>query len=237
MSSQTIKSVLLLLFPGFNTLDANGPLEIFGNGSLRSEDHPDGYFQITIAAADEFTKAAEGLTVKSDISTQEIIDKNMIENYDMLIVPGGPMLDVMRTLEIKSSFMNVISQFAQEKARHPEQKAIILSVCSGAFFLGNLGILDGLKATTHWSVLEQLKLLITNYVSEQQKEGKSALGTIVSRERYIDNGYDANNVRVVTAGGVSCGLDASIYLISDLIGREEARTIANIIDYAWRGLS
>lgn len=236
MSSPEIKSILLLIFPGFNTLDANGPLEVFRNVALNSDDHPDGYFKVTVAAADEFTTAAEGITVKRDLDIQDIIKENTLENYDILLIPGGPVTLVMKEIEKKDSFSDAIVQFAQPKIRPPGQRAIILSICSGALFLGHLGILTGLRATTHWKVLEQLEKVIADYIGGQQEGGRTPEGTTVTRERYIDNGY-RDGLRVITAGGISCGLDASIYLVSDLVGREQAKAVADVMDYTWRGLN
>ena len=236
MSSPEIKSILLLIFPGFNTLDANGPLEVFRNVALNSDDHPDGYFKVTVAAADEFTTAAEGITVKRDLDIRDIIKENTLENYDILLIPGGPVTLVMKEIEKKDSFSDAVVQFAQPKIRPPGQRAIILSICSGALFLGHLGILTGLRATTHWKVLEQLEKAIADYVGSQQEGGRNPEGTTVTRERYIDNGY-RDGLRVITAGGISCGLDASIYLVSDLVGREQAKAVADVMDYTWRGLN
>ena len=236
MSSPEIKSILLLIFPGFNTLDANGPLEVFRNGALNSDDHPEGYFKVTVAAADEFTTAAEGITVRRDLDTRDVIEKNILKNYDILLIPGGPLSLVMKEIEKKGSFSDAIAQFAKPKIRPPGHKAIILSICSGSLFLGHLGILTGLRATTHFIALEQLKKVIADYVAGQQESGQNLEETIVTRDRYIDNGY-RDDLRVITAGGISCGLDASIYLVSDLVGREQAKAVADIMEYTWRGLN
>ena len=67
MASKSIQA-LLILFPGYNTLDVNGPLEVLGNTAL-----PLNTFQITIAAAEELTRACEGVRIHRDTSFDELL--------------------------------------------------------------------------------------------------------------------------------------------------------------------
>ena len=83
------------------------------------------------------------------------------------------------------------------------------SVCTGAFALGAAGILDGLTATTHWATLDRL----------------SEWGAIPVTERVVDHG------KVITAAGVSSGIDMALTLAARLAGDDVARAIQLAIEY------
>jgi putative intracellular protease/amidase len=83
------------------------------------------------------------------------------------------------------------------------------SVCTGALLLGAAGILDGLKATTHWLELESLR----------------ALGAEPCEERVVRQG------KVITAAGVSSGIDMALGLAAEIAGPEWAQGIQLGIEY------
>ncbi|HEX8163923.1 MAG TPA: DJ-1/PfpI family protein [Pyrinomonadaceae bacterium] len=83
------------------------------------------------------------------------------------------------------------------------------SVCSGALVLGAAGLLKGLRATTHWVALEHLR----------------AFGAEPVHERVVREG------KIVTAAGVSAGIDMALYLAAEIAGAEAAQTIQLIIEY------
>ena len=83
------------------------------------------------------------------------------------------------------------------------------SVCTGALLLGAAGVLDGRRATTHWLALDQLP----------------AYGAEVSEERVVSDD------KVVTAAGVSAGIDLALTLVGRLEGAETAQAIQLGIEY------
>jgi len=83
------------------------------------------------------------------------------------------------------------------------------SVCTGALILGAAGILRGLVATTHWFAREYLEKFGAEY----------------SNERVVRQG------RVITAAGVSAGIDMALYLAGQIAGKEAAQAIQLIIEY------
>ncbi len=83
------------------------------------------------------------------------------------------------------------------------------SVCTGALLLGAAGVLDGCRATTHWMVLDQLR----------------AYGAVAADERVVFDG------KVVTAAGVSAGIDLALTLVTELQGAETAQAIQLGIEY------
>jgi transcriptional regulator GlxA family with amidase domain len=87
---------------------------------------------------------------------------------------------------------------------------VTTSVCTGAFLLERAGILNGRRATTYWAALDELR----------------ARGTVdVVEQRWVDDGD------VITASGVSAGIDMTLYLVGRLWGAETARAVQKGIEY------
>jgi transcriptional regulator GlxA family with amidase domain len=87
---------------------------------------------------------------------------------------------------------------------------VVASVCTGAFLLERAGLLAGKRATTHWASLDRLRALNTVEVVEA---------------RWVDTG------KVITAAGVSAGIDMSLYLIGRLWGEDIARRVQKGVEY------
>jgi transcriptional regulator GlxA family with amidase domain len=83
------------------------------------------------------------------------------------------------------------------------------SVCTGSLVLGAAGILDGKRATSHWVYLEQLR----------------EYGAEPVRERFVEDG------KVVTAAGVSAGIDMALHLATRIAGDDVAQAIQLGIEY------
>ena len=83
------------------------------------------------------------------------------------------------------------------------------SVCTGALLLGAAGLLDGLPATTHWLSYDEL----------------AAYGAVPTEQRVVFNG------KIVTAAGVSAGIDLALVLVAKQWGDELAKCIQLGIEY------
>jgi len=83
------------------------------------------------------------------------------------------------------------------------------SVCTGSIYLAHAGILEGLTATTHWASYDRL----------------AALGAIPTEQRVITQG------KIITAAGVSSGIDMGLVLVAALQGEEMAKMIQLAIEY------
>ena len=83
------------------------------------------------------------------------------------------------------------------------------SVCTGSLFLAMAGVLDGVDATGHWSAMERL----------------GELGACPTSERVVERG------KVVTAAGVSAGIDMGLTLLARIFGDDMARAIQLAIEY------
>ena len=83
------------------------------------------------------------------------------------------------------------------------------AVCTGALVLGAAGLLTGLKATTHWNYLDRL----------------NQLGAVTVNERVVREG------KIVTAAGVSAGIDMALRLVQWLAGDKAVQAIQLGIEY------
>ena len=83
------------------------------------------------------------------------------------------------------------------------------SVCTGSLILGAAGLLKGLEATTYWSAIENLKMF----------------GATPVNKRYVRQG------KVITAAGVSAGIDMALQLVALEQGEEMAQTVQLLIEY------
>jgi transcriptional regulator GlxA family with amidase domain len=82
-------------------------------------------------------------------------------------------------------------------------------VCTGSIFLAHAGVLNGLVATTHWGSYDRL----------------TALGAIATDQRVVQTG------KIITAAGVSSGIDMGLVLVQQLAGEETAKAIQLAIEY------
>jgi transcriptional regulator GlxA family with amidase domain len=86
---------------------------------------------------------------------------------------------------------------------------LLTSVCTGSLILGAAGLLEGRQATTHWMFRDLLP----------------GLGATPVAKRFVEDG------RVITAAGVSAGIDLALHLVERLAGREVATTVQFAIEY------
>ena len=84
------------------------------------------------------------------------------------------------------------------------------SVCTGALFLGLAGLLDGIPATTHWAFHDRIE----------------SLGAVPTLQRVVEAG------KIVTAAGVSSGIDMALVLVAKIYGDDIARAVPLAIEYA-----
>ena len=122
---------------------------------------------------------------------------------DVLVVPGGVVDDELDRRE-------TLEWIASTAAR----ASITASVCTGALLLAAAGLLDGRRATTHWEDVHDLR---SRWPAVTVEEGV----------RWIDEGD------VVTAAGISAGIDMSLHLVERLAGRALALRTARQMEYFW----
>jgi cyclohexyl-isocyanide hydratase len=94
--------------------------------------------------------------------------------------------------------------------RHAQTEKLLFSVCTGALLCGAAGVLAGRHATTHWSARPLLP----------------AYGAVLADARVVADG------NIISAAGVTAGLDAALVLVSLLRGDAAAQEIQLAIEYA-----
>ncbi|MDL9935141.1 DJ-1/PfpI family protein [Gordonia sp. ABSL1-1] len=122
---------------------------------------------------------------------------------DVVLVPGGPgFAEAARDPKVRT-WLTSVAPTADWVA----------SVCTGSLVLAAAGLLEGKRATSHWVAVNQL----------------SAWGaTPVTDERIV---FPAPGDRVVTAAGVSAGIDLGLWLAGQIAGAERAKAIQLFIEY------
>lgn len=200
----TTRNVVMVGYSGCEVLDITGPLEILAGVDLHHSQNTKSY-DITIVAS----KAGPLLT-SSGISL--IADKSFAqaeqddEEIDTLIVAGGMnALDALKD----QGLMDYVKR-ASSKARRT------VSICSGTFILAELGLLDNLRATTHWMGCQALKDRYPKINVEPDAI-------------YIKEG------NIWTSAGVTSGMDLALGLIEEDYDHELAMKIArNLVMYMQR---
>ena len=194
-------TVGLYVFPGVELLDAAGPAQVFATAARMgpaARADADALRLVTVGREPGLVATRAGLSLQAEVGF------NDHPGLDVVVVPGGALTD----LPEDAAAVDWIARVA-ETAR------VTASVCTGAFLLARAGLLNGLRATTHW---EDIPSLRGRFPGIQVHDGP----------RWIDEG------RVLTSGGVSAGIDMSLHLVARLAGRDTALATARQMDYAWQ---
>lgn len=189
----------ILLYEYVEELDFCGPFEVLKSAAfMRSQREQKPDWQVfTVAEEATILKTSGELLVKPHYGFHEH------PHIDLLLIPGGATNLQLR----KPAVIEWVRKVTQ-------QTQINTSVCTGAFLLGAVGLLDGHDVTTHWGALDSL--------------AKSFPGARVRREvRWVDEGS------LVTAAGISAGIDMSLHLVERLAGLELAEEVAHYMEYQW----
>lgn len=201
LTEQTQRTVGILLFDDVEVLDFAGPFEVFSVARPVGQ-HNEGrqlFKVLTIAEKEGLVIATGGLSIQPNFT---------IENhppFDILIVPGGWGTRRERTNPALLEWI----------ADQNQKTEITASVCTGAFFLAEQGILNDLEATTHWNSIGWMQ---ENYPQIAMNDTK----------RFIDQGH------IVTSAGISAGIDMSLHLIARIYGIEIAKWTARRMEYDWK---
>lgn len=189
-AAEAPRKVAILLFPGVQIIDYTGPFEVFGQA---------GFEVFTVAEEKGPLRTNMGMTVTPDHTFADA------PAADLLVLPGG---DVPSLAGREHAAVRWILQ-TQEKA------STILSVCNGAFWLANAGLLDGLEATTYYGLLGELRSGFPKV-------------RVVADKRFCDNG------RIITTAGLSSGIDGALHVVGKLLGPGRARSVALNMEYDWK---
>jgi transcriptional regulator GlxA family with amidase domain len=138
------RQIVILAYPGVQSLDITGPLEVFTGARqlIEADDRCERGYEIRIFSRDGAPlRTSSGLTVTPHAGLRDAP-----AGIDTLIVPGG---HGSREATADRALVAWIAEAASTARR-------TASVCTGAFLLAQTGLLDGRRATTHWAAAEEL---------------------------------------------------------------------------------
>ncbi|WP_435361160.1 DJ-1/PfpI family protein [Haloarchaeobius sp. DFWS5] len=189
--------VAILVYDGFDELDAIGPYEVFQTAGDLGAD-----VSASLHTVDERERvtASHGLTIEVDGPLSEVEDET-----DIVLVPGGGWNQPATEPGARHEF---------EDGTIPDLLAalgddtLVVSVCTGAMLLAAGGLLANRPATTHHSAMDDLSVFTT-----------------VKEERIVDDGD------VLTAAGVSAGLDLALYLVRQECEAGIGEAVADEMEY------
>ena len=175
------------LYEGFTALDAIGPYQVLTQVPG---------VEVVLCAERTGDLADDNGLLHLDIA--HTFDD--VPHPDVLLVPGG-----LITRRIAAERGPIVAWIA---GAHPTT-TWTTSVCTGALLLGAAGVLDGLRATTHWMAYDALR----------------AYGAEPTGERVVIEG------KVVTGAGVSAGIDLALTLVGRMFGDDMAQAVQLGIEY------
>jgi len=185
----TPRRAAILIYDGVQIIDFTGPYEVLGQGG----------FEV-------FTVAETKATVTTSMGMKVVPEHTFSDapKPDVLVIPGGN-VDGPRKSAATLKWVKELSATAERT----------MSVCNGAFILASAGLLDGLRATTFYRMIDDLK-------TEAPKT------RVVSDQRFVDNG------RIITTAGLSSGIDGALHVLSEMLGKGRAQAVALNMEYDWR---
>jgi transcriptional regulator GlxA family with amidase domain len=180
--------VAVLALPGVVPFDLGVPLEVFGRTRLEDGSNP---YEVRVCSPTGRVDAGAFV-----LDTPWGLDA--LDSADTIILPGYADADAPIGDEVIGGLRTAAARGAR-----------IASICSGAFLLAATGLLDGLRATTHW--------VAAGLLASRHPEIEVDPGVL-----YIDNG------QVATSAGAAAGLDLCLHLIRRDHGSAVAATAARL---------
>lgn len=204
--------------------------------------------------------------------------KPKLAEFDILIVPGG---DFEPIIKQKAQPLDILKNFSEVQQKYPSRERTVFTVGTASLFLGQLGMLAGLSATTHPDYFAKFENICSqaaqrdlaerpNVVEERyvvnnlrfdlgenpdenpyiRKKSDSGSGRRPSNARKGSNAWKESStrresitrraslvlggLRVITAGGTACGIDASLYLVSIYASVESAKSVEDALQHNWQ---
>jgi transcriptional regulator GlxA family with amidase domain len=189
----------MLAYPGVQILDVTGPLEVFSRTSRWLKEPlgrtTDAYVVEILGLERGPFRASSGLTLHADRAYHEVTG-----GIDTLLVAGG--IDA-HAHDHDRRLLGWLKRQATRVRR-------LGSVCTGAFFLAEAGLLDGGRATTHWSECDELARRYPRVAVEPD--------TI-----FVKQGS------VYTSAGVTAGMDLALAMVEEDHGRDIALAVARAL--------
>ncbi len=183
------KVIAFVVYPEVTPLDLVGPLQ-----AIKALENFGPFEVVTVSENREPVSTDAGLRLQAERTFAEVPTPHT------LVLPGG----ILGPLQAMTN--DALMAYVRSAGASAE---VLASVCTGSLILAAAGLLEGRRATTHWTFLEVL----------------GRLGATPVRERWVEDG------NVMTAAGVSAGMDMGLALAARLAGKDIARTIQAVLEY------
>lgn len=209
--------IAIVLFDGFDNLDAIGPFEVFNHARTFGAEVEVGLYTL---APQEVVTSSHGLGIEPD----GVLESETTEGSsqaggsadvrssvpDLVVVPGGG----WENRAEEGTWAQVERGDLPDALAHIHAGgATVASVCTGGMLLAHAGLTDGRPAVTHHGALADLR----------------DSGAEVVEARVVDDGD------LVTAGGVTAGIDLALHLVEREFGADVAERVATEMEYEPHG--
>jgi transcriptional regulator GlxA family with amidase domain len=187
------KTVVMVLFSDVLMLDVTGPMDVFSisNRLLPAEKQ---YQLLTVAESPGPIRSSSGLKVVADMTLEDYP-----ADVDLLLVPGGP-----GAYGVSHPNLNAWLPDAARSAKR------FGAICTGVFLLGEAGLIDGYRCTTHWNYVDRLA----------QRHPHTRVET---EQIYV---VDRN---LITSGGITAGIDMALAVVAEDHGKDLALEVAKVL--------
>jgi transcriptional regulator GlxA family with amidase domain len=193
-----VTTVVFALVPGVHLLDLSGPAQVFSTADQHGH-----HYRLRYVAAAPTVLTAQQLPVQAETTVPDLVAE------DLLIVPGW-------RSDRLADHGPVAGMLLDALVRHHERGGTVASVCAGAEALGQAGLLDGRRCTTH---------------HEHQEE----LAARYPRAHVVRDVLFTEDDGVVTSAGIASGIDLALHLVASRHGPAAAARIArSMVVYARR---
>ncbi|WP_266160221.1 GlxA family transcriptional regulator [Dyella silvatica] len=190
------RRVEIVAFAAVQMLDLSGPLQVFAsaNDTLTQAGRAPHYTLHVVAREGEHVSASNGL----GLTTEALPPRQL--TLDTLVIAGGPGVDA-------AAADPALVDWLRARARSARR---VSSVCTGAFLLAASGMLDGRRATTHWSFCAELARRFPSVRVEPDPI-------------FVRDGS------VWTSAGVTAGIDLALAMVEEDLGRDIALAVARYL--------
>jgi transcriptional regulator GlxA family with amidase domain len=187
------RKVWIVTFPGAELLDVSGPWEVLH--------HTNDVLGRRVYETELVTPLSGALTTRHGLQLGGARTLRAAQARGLpalLIVAGGTPLRPLPAAE---------ARFVAWARRHQREVALWVSICTGAFMLGEAGLLDGQRATTHWRWTAELRARFP-------------------KAKVTDDSIYERTPRVWTSAGITSGIDLTLALVEQHQGHAVAMAVA-----------
>ncbi|MEM5338039.1 GlxA family transcriptional regulator [Paraburkholderia azotifigens] len=187
---QSPRKVVILAYDGAKLMDISGPLQAFNDAAF-ADGRP--AYQVVLVS-----EAGGAVSTDTGVKLETVrLDDAVIDSVDTLLVAGG---DLIMPAAATASLRAKLADYLDRPRR-------LGSVCTGAFVLAQLGVLDHRTATTHWAACNRL-------------EKQHPTIDIKPDAIFVTSGH------IWTSAGVSAGIDMALAMIEDDLDHLTALNVA-----------